>query len=283
MSGFLKLAPALAGALVMSASAPALAQTDVDRRVDRIEKEIRELRSILFQGRDTGQPVVVKPAGPDPAVEALQTRSDQSEATLRATSGRLEVLGHDLEELKRQVAADHDVMIELRGVVKALADQIARAAPPAPPPAADAAPPAPGSAAPSTPPADESTAFRAARARLLDGDFAGAASALSAYLQAYPTSARVREADYLLGEAQYGQNQFAEATVAYARSLKDWPKTPWAADATLKLARSLQASNRNEQACAALAEFRRRYSANAAKALKIRAAGTAVAAKCIAE
>ena len=33
-----------------------------DRRLDRVEQTLRELRSIVYQGRDSGRPVVVQPA-----------------------------------------------------------------------------------------------------------------------------------------------------------------------------------------------------------------------------
>lgn len=281
---------ALACVVLSGAGAPAHAQTDQDRRIDRLEKEVRELRSILFQGRDTGQPVVVKPAGPDPAVEALQSRADQGDQALQALSGKVEVLGHELDELKASMGSDHDSVVELRGEVKALTDALARTQP-APPEAgggglAPPPPSAPGPAAggaPSAGAADEGSAFRAAKARLEDGDYPSAAGALQAYLQAYPAAAHAREANFDLGEADFGQSLYSEATVAYARALREWPKTAWAPEATVKLARALAASNRNEQACAALGEFRRRYAAGASKTVRTEAASAAVAAKCAAE
>src|SRR5579875_3762592 len=87
-----------ASALALGLLSPAFAQSADDRRLDRLEKDLRELRAIVFQGRDTGQPVVVKPEGPDPAVEALQGRVDQLEQTIRNLSGQVEVLTHDLDE-----------------------------------------------------------------------------------------------------------------------------------------------------------------------------------------
>ena len=73
-----------------------------DRRLDRMDKDLREIRAIVFQGRDTGQPVVVKPEGPDPAVEALQARvkinSNRIRPSERGSRGQVEVLTHDIEE-----------------------------------------------------------------------------------------------------------------------------------------------------------------------------------------
>jgi len=269
-----------AGVLAAALSVSASAQTADDRRLDRLEKDLRELRAIVFQGRDTGQPVVVKPEGPDPAVEALQARADQLEQTLRTLSGQVEVLAHDVDEARRQTAAAHDGETELRGEVKALSDQIAKLqAPPAP----EAPPPLPPEAPQGTDAGSgggEAGAFKAAKAQLGGGDYAGASDALNAYLQQYPGAPHAREAYYLLGESYYMRSGYGDATTAYARALKDWPKIAWAPDATVKLARALAATNRPEQACAALAEFDKRYAATAPKAVKSRAAATAAAAKC---
>jgi len=275
---------ALTGGVALAAllTTGAFAQTDQDRRLDRLDKEMREIRAIVFQGRDTGQPVVVKPEGPDPAVEALQNKVDQQDQTVRTLSGQVEVLGHDLEEARHQNAAAHDAETELRGEVKALADQLAKLQAPAapevqaPPPQPDqSAPPADGAAPPS-----EAGAFKAARAQLAGGDYAGAADAFNGYLQQYSSSPHAKEAYYLLGESYYVRSLYGDATTAYARALKDWPKTAWAPDATVKLSRALASTNRSEQACAALSEFDKRYGAAAPKAVKTRAAATAAAAKC---
>ncbi len=275
-------AAALGGSVLAAALASsAFAQSSEDRRLDRIEKDVREMRAIVFQGRDTGQPVVVKPEGPDPAVESLQGKVDQLEQTIRTLSGQVEVLSHDIEEAKRQNAAAHDAETELRGEVKALTDQLGKtSAPPppevqAPPPQAEQAAPAEGAAPPS-----EASAFKAAKAQLAGGDYQGAGDALNAYLQQYSASAHAREAYYLLGESYYVRSDYGDATTAYARALKDWPKTGWAPDATVKLSRALASTNRTDQACAALGEFDRRYGATAPKAVKARAAATAASAKC---
>jgi tol-pal system protein YbgF len=267
--------------LAAALAASAFAQTDQDRRLDRMEKDLREIRAIVFQGRDTGQPVVVKPEGLDPAVEALQGRVDQLEQSLTALRGQVEVMTHDVEEAKRQNAAAHDAETELRGEVKELSDQIGKLQ--APPPQAEVQPPpSPDQSAPppTEGPASEASAFKAAKAQLAGGDYQGAGDSLNAYLQQYGSSPHAREAYYLLGESYYVRSLYGDATTAYARALKDWPKTAWAPDATVKLSRALVSTNRTEQACAALGEYSRRYDATAPKAVKARAAATAAAAKC---
>ena len=284
MTGFGRLLLAMLSGTALAASlgAGAFAQTADDRRLDRMEKDVREIRAIVFQGRDTGQPVVVKPEGPDPAVEALQARVDQLEQTIRTLSGQVEVLSHNVDEARRQNAAAHDAETELRGEVKELGDQVSKLQAP-PQPEAQTAPP-PEQAAPqpqqAAEPTSEGGVFRAAKAQLSGGDYAGAGDAFSAYIQQYGSAPHVREAYYWLGESYYMRSLYGDATTDYARALKDWPKTTWAPDATVKLARALASTNRQDQACAALREFDSRYGATAPKSVKARAAATAAAAKC---
>ena len=153
--------------LLLGAAAAALlfapaAHAQDDRRLRDLEKQVRELRAIVFQGRDTGQPVIVKPEGPDPQVTALQQRSDQQDQQIRDLTGRIEVLNHDVEEAK---GATTQARTDAEAQRQALSDRISRvegeltavAAPPpaaapgdptlAPPAAAPPAAAAPGAAA----------------------------------------------------------------------------------------------------------------------------------------
>ena len=285
MTAFRRTVFAALGGTVLAAAlaASAFAQTDQDRRLDRLDKEIREIRAIVFQGRDTGQPVVVKPAGPDPAVEALAAKVDQLEQSISSLRGQVEVMSHDIDEAKHQNAVAHDAETELRGEVKALSDQVAKLQGPPP---AEVQPPPPQPDQSASPPAGaagaggEAAAFKAAKAQLAGGDYQGAGDSLNAYLQQYGASVHAREAYYLLGESYYVRSLYGDATTAYARALKDWPKTAWAPDATVKLSRALASTNRADQACSALGEFARHYGAAATKAVKARAAAASAAAKC---
>ena len=77
--------PALAQEKARPLNVAALAQDD--RRLSDLQRQVKELRAIVFQGRDTGQPVEVKPVGPDPQVVALQTKVDDLEQSLRQMTG----------------------------------------------------------------------------------------------------------------------------------------------------------------------------------------------------
>ena len=306
----------LAAAAVLGLAAPAAAQDDGGRRVDQLEKQVRELRAIVFQGRDTGQPVEVRPAGPDPAVTALSTRFDALDDTIRQLKGELEVMTHDADEARQNSATVRDQNGALGARISDLNDRVARleaqlspgggAVPPPPsdlppppvagPPPHDATaaaqaadtgrlggPPAAPNAAPPPPAATSNTpadAYRAARALITSGDYAGASNAFQAYLTRYPSAKNTPEAYYWLGESDYAREDYADATPAYARALKGWPKLAWTPDATVKLARALAETSRSTEACAALAEFEHRYHASASVTVKARAEAVRTRASC---
>jgi tol-pal system protein YbgF len=292
-------------AVIALPTRPAFAQSDEDRRLDRLEKQVRELRSILFQGRDTGQPVVVKPEGPDPEVTALQQRVSDLDDTIRKLNGQIEVLTHDSDEARAAANAVRDQNGELRGELKDLGDRVAKLEtalapppPPAPPPGAQpgqagvASPPGqtgvltlpPGvsgagpDAAPPAPSAAET--YKHARALLSANDYPAAAAAFQGFISQFPSSKEIPAAYYWLGEADMGRQGFADAVPAYANALKGWPKQPWAPDATVKLARALAETAQTDHACAALAEFERRYRKEASATVKARAAELRTRAAC---
>lgn len=292
---------ASAAVLALTAAAPAFAQQD-DRRIGELQKQVRELRAIVFQGRDTGQPVEVKPVGPDPQVIALQTKVDDLEQSLRQMTGANEVLTHDIDEARRGLENERAQAATSR---QSLSDRIAKletqvaaqaaaaAPPPAPsqpaydPPPADtaSAPPArlrprPTDAPPPASTVNPADAYADGAARLASADYPGAQAAFEAYLAAEPTGARASEARYSIGQSLYARENYGPAARSYALSLKGWPKSKWAPDATVRLAQSLNQAGRNPDACAALGEFDRRYAAAAPTAVKARATLTRRAAAC---
>jgi tol-pal system protein YbgF len=275
-------AAATAVALVLVAG-PVFAQTPMDepldardaKRLDRMEKVVRELRAIVFQLKDTGKPVVVQPADTDARLQDLANRLGDLEQSLTRINGSLETTAHDLEEARRSNA-------DLQAQVKALNDRLAAvekaqtAAAPAPPaPEASAAPP------PSTGEARGSAAdaFTKARELMLAGDYDSAESAFAAYVQTYPDGPRTPEARYWWGKTLSAKGAHAQAASAYIGAIRGWPKTSWAPDAVVELARSLTALKKPEDACATLAELDKRYP-KAVPTVKTRAAAVARQAKC---
>ncbi|CAN5246186.1 hypothetical protein BH10PSE1_BH10PSE1_25570 [soil metagenome] len=120
----------------------------------------------------------------------------------------------------------------------------------------------------------------AAAQALVASDPARAAGAFEVLITNWPDTPQAREANVKLGDLRRSGNDMAGAVTAYAAALNGWPTTPWAGETTLKLARGLVATDRDTQACGALGEFNRRYAATASAALKTIAGQIRTQAAC---
>jgi tol-pal system protein YbgF len=261
----------------------------IEKRLEREEKALRELRQIVLQAKAQGNPVTVKDAGPDPEVVDLQSRVDDLEQTLRKQTGQMEIMAHDSALAAKAAADAGDAAKALASRLDSVEKQLAALQP------ATAAGPAPqgpnggplpegslgtlpagalsaqSSGAPSAAPADDATTYRQARETLDSGDYVGGAQALQDFVRRFPSSPRAPEANYWLGRTLALRNMHAEAAAAYARSLKGWPQTPWAGDAVVRLSASLIELKREPDACRAMGEYASHYAAKAAPALAVRA------------
>jgi len=70
-----------------------------------MEKVVRELRGIVFQGRDSGKPVVVMPAETEAQMQGLADRIADLEETLTRLNGANETLTFELEQARKALAA----------------------------------------------------------------------------------------------------------------------------------------------------------------------------------
>jgi tol-pal system protein YbgF len=261
----------------------ALAQTPMDdpldardaKRLDRMEKVVRELRDIVFKAQKTGAPVVVEPADTDARLADISTKIADLEGTLTKLNGSLEVTTHELDQARRENTA-------LRGQVKALSDRLtadeqkateAAAAAAAPPVTPEPPPP------PADPKAAAADAFTKARQLMLSGDFDAAETAFSAYVTAYPDTPRTPEARYWWGKTLAVRGDYVKAAGAFIGAIRGWPQTAWAPDAVVELARSLVQLKKPADACQTLAELGHKYP-KAGAAIATRAATVRLQAKC---
>jgi tol-pal system protein YbgF len=241
------------------------------KRVDRMEKVVRELRSIVFQMKDTGKPVVVQPADTDARMQELTNRISDLEQSLTRINGSLDTAAHELDEARKANG-------ELAAQIRALNDRLAAVEQKASAAAAPAAPAVDDAEVP-PPKASAADAFSKARELMLAGDYDGAESAFGAYVHDYPEGARTAEARYWWGKTLTAKGDNPRAASAYIGAIRGWPKTGWAPDAVAELARSLVALKKPGDACAALGELGKRYP-KAPAAVTTRAAATARQAKC---
>ncbi len=278
--------PTLALLLVASTAAPALSQTPMDpldardaRRLDKMEQVVRELRSIVFQGRDSGKPVVVQPAETDYQLQELTRRMSDLEQSLTRVNGQLETSNHDLALARRDLEALKAQNQALDARAKALEQQLTALAPPPPAPGADLSAGAAGPAA--GPPATASETFSLARQAFMAGDYAAAEAGFQDYVSRYNASPKAPEALYWLGKTQTQRSGWAEAAGSYIGAIRGWPQTAWAPDAVVELSRALIQLKKPADACQTLGELARRYP-KAPAAVQARAKTAATQAKCAA-
>jgi tol-pal system protein YbgF len=278
------LLPIAAGVLSLILAGQALAQTSLDdplddrsaKRLDRMEKVMRELRAIVFQGRETGQPVVVQPADTENQIAALTERVNDLEQTLQRLNGQLETTNHALDQSGRDAAALRTENAQLREHLAALDQKIASISQPPPPPpetADQSAPPPP------PPAADAASAFTAAKRALFDGDYRTAEAGFHDYVDRYGDTPKGQEARYYLAKTLIARKAWPEAATADIGAIRGWPQTSWAPDATLDLSRALLAMKKAADACQTLDELGRRYP-KANTDVKNRAASVRTQAQC---
>jgi len=253
--------------------APRALGQQADRRLDRMEQTVREMRAIIYQGRDTGQAVVVQPAGTQAQVELLVGRVSDLEETLRRVNGQMDSLSTDIgamrrdsqrntEEARLQRESSEKILARLDAIDRQLQAQTAAQAAQQ---AAIAADPVAG--------------FDAAMQLFVGGQNRAAAEAFRGWIAANPDAEDAAEANYYLGESLYKQATYTEAAQAYIAAIRGWPQKPWAPDAVVKLSLSLIEARRNSDACGILSEFGTRYP-RASAALKAQATQARQRARC---
>lgn len=243
------------------------------KRLEKMEKVVRELRSIVFQGRDSGKPVVVQPADTEGQLQGLAQRIVDLEETLTALNRQNEAATFELEQTRRALTdsqaanralADRLTALEARtGKIEADAQAVVED---------EAAAEAEG---------DPDAAFAAARQLMLDGDYDAAYVAFDRFVKQYGDTPRGAEGRYWLGKTLSVRGDHGGAAGAYIGAIRGWPKTTWAPDAVLELSRSLIALKKPADACQTLDELARRYPKAPAGVLN-RAQAARVQAKCAA-
>jgi len=105
----------------------------------------------------------------------------------------------------------------------------------------------------------ERQAFNAAKKALDEGDGAGAATQLAAFLASFPDGPLTSEARFLQGEALAMQGDFQNAARSYLSGFSGAPDGAFAPRSLYGLSVSLFELGQGEQACLTLAEIQIRY------------------------
>jgi TolA-binding protein len=246
--------------LALAAVAPAFAQVPLDnsldehsaKRVDRLEQAIKELRAIVFQGRETGAPVVVQPADTAAQMSALSQKIDDLQQAITRLTGQLESAGHDVDEARHEADQLREENGALAARVASLEQKLAAPALAAPPPpAAESAPP--------PPPLDAPAALAAAREAYNAGDFAAAEADFKDVITRFGDTPRGMQARYYLAKVQLKRGDFSDAAATDLAVVRGWPTASWAPDAALDLARAMVGMKEAREACGVLSEIDTHY------------------------
>jgi TolA-binding protein len=271
-----RLAAALAAVSLMAGAGHALSQVSLDepldehasKRLDRMEKAMKELRAIVFQGRETGAPVVVQPADTQSQIAGLGDKIGDLTQTLSRVNGELDVIKHDLDEARQAIS-------DLRAQNVALADRVTALEAAAK--AAATAQPPPSAAAAQGP--DPAAVFAAAKTTFDSGDMTAAEAAFRDYVDKFGDGPAGPEARYYLARTLIAREAWPDAATAEIGAIRGWPRTRWAPDAVLDLSRALVAMGKTADACQTLDELGRRYPKASPSVLK-GAASARVQARC---
>jgi tol-pal system protein YbgF len=268
---------AVAAALLVPSLAHAQDVNTLDRRVNKLEQEMRAVQRQVFPGGNKrffepenpppGQAPAATPApapsGPSPTA-VLQTRVDALEKQLAEITGQVEQANFKTRQLEEQLTRlkqDMDFRFQQVEAGKAWAATAAPAgaAPtPAPATAAQATPVAPATTAAAKTPSVEAE-YNAAIALYQGKEFTKAEAAFRSFVAKNPNHPRASNGQYWLGQSFFQQKEFAQAARAFLEGYQKFPKGERAPDSLLGLGRSLIELNKPADACSAFSELATAY------------------------
>jgi len=277
---------ALAALVAVFLSAPASAQ-EIDsrallQRIERLESDLAILQRQVYLSGSTAAPARTgAPSGPlAPTVAAgLEVRVSQLEDQMQTMTGRLEEIGHNIDQVRAQfekLAKDVDFRlsaIEHGGEAAPAPTSQPESAPPSRPVAAAPSAVATPGAAETAPPPQKAVLgagqvlpvgapqqqYDYARALLIQQNYAEAERAFAAFVNTHPDDALAGAAQYWLGETFYLRANYDQAARAFAEGYQKYPKGTKAPDTLLKLGMSLVQLNRKKDACVLFTELDQRY------------------------
>lgn len=293
------LAAFLGLGLFCVSATPALAQSDVQTRMKRLENEIETLSRAVYKGETPPAGAFSSPTA-DAARAATENRMNQLETQLREMTGQLEQQSYEIKMLKEQLesakaASSAGTTMNQMGRpfgTSPLSGSIygdAGSTPPQPAvqtgngmqqiTAAPVTGSAPYTAQPNqlgtlsqtpgsstyNPPAgnDPSAVYEAAFALVKDGSYGQAEAGLKDFINRFPDHTLTPNARYWLGETYYVRKDYPQAARVFAEAYQQAPKGPKGPDNLLKLGLSLAGMGNKKDACIALNQLQTEYGGTA--------------------
>ena len=269
----------LGAVLIAALAAPAGAQREepVERRIQRLEQEMRAVQRRVFPGGRTQfvapeiepQPgVTAQPGLSGNALSSLAGRVDALEAQLRSLTGQIEEQEYRSRQLEEQITRLRD---ELQGRLDRIEQQRREAAAPPTPapqaqerelredPAAEPREAGDGSPAPTGTADEAQEAYNAGFRLWSSGRYAEAQQTLNAAATRFPNSRWASWARNLEGRAYLDDDKPASAARVFLANYQDNPRGERAADSLYFLGVALTRLNRRTEACRVYAELEQVY------------------------
>jgi TolA-binding protein len=280
--------------ILAGVSMPAIAQkAPVDRRVDKLEQEMRAVQRKVFPGgnvepeiRQPVEPAVLGGVPAGSAVSDLNARVDALEAQLATLTGQIEQNGfrtRQLEEALNRFRTDSEARLAQIESARPAPAQVAAAEVQEPARVA-ASQPATTAAAPPTPSGSAMDAGEQAYLvgfRLWEqGKFGEAQAALEAMARKYPKHPRASYARNLAGRALLDDGKAATAAKVLLSNYQINPKGERAADSLLFLGEALMKLNKPAEACQVYNELQDVYAPTMRDFIKQRLPKARAEAKC---
>ncbi len=101
--------------------------------------------------------------------------------------------------------------------------------------------------------------YDAAYAMVLAGDYAGAETGFTRFLENHPNDPLAANAQFWLGESYFARKQYRDAADAFLKSYTDYPDSNKVTDSLLKLGLSLKGIGQTDAACATFNELLTKY------------------------
>ncbi len=280
-------------AVILTMAAAPVAAADLSTlndRVDRLTRDLADLRNQFYSGQSSGQPVT---GGAN-----IETRLSAFEQELRNLTGMIEQLGYQQNQLSQRLdrmQADVEYRLSTleggapaaaaptakqqssgggtstgtqQGDIKTLGtisqDQVAQVQTGQSQGTYGAPQPLGATTAPSTqtaalPGGSPKEQYDYAFGLLRKADYSGAEAALTQFIQANPGDPLVANAKYWLGETYYVRGNYNAAASAFGVAYQDHPQGPKAVDSLLKLGLSLSLLGQGGDACAVFGELENRF------------------------
>lgn len=242
--------PLIVAVLMSGVAVPAAAQSDIGRRVDKLERDMQVVQRKVFPG-GTVQPEILpqqdlQTAGvpATPAIADLTARVDALETQLRVLTGQTEENAHRLRQLEEgfsRYRADMEERLARQPAVPASEPAVEE-----PVPATEKPQPSP-EPTPNADPGEE--AYLVGYRLWNDGKYVEAQKALETMVKKYPKHARATYGQNLLGRAYLDDGKPATAAKVFLSNYQTNPKGERAADSLYFLGQALTTLKKPAEAC----------------------------------